>query len=203
MSLEQEIKLTLTSKVELDLKELDWLSSYIEQVDNQHLVSKYFDTPELEIIGQGIGLRLRNDNGKWLQTVKSTGQVVDGLHQREEWEHPLKQAQFDETLLKQTALKPIVENESLWQRIDVVFTTDFHRQAAQLKLDDETYVEMAYDYGRVFTASATSMIDEVELELKSGSIEVMKQFAELCMRKLPLQYGAESKAHKGYQLLKN
>lgn len=202
MSLEQEIKLALTDYKKLNLTELEWLKPFVaSDVHHQHLVSDYFDTPQLDLIKSGVGLRLRNDNGSWFQTVKATGQVVDGLHQRQEWEWPLSAPEFDLELLKTTPVKDSIENQAIWSRLTKLFTTDFHRQAIQLTLSDKTHVELAYDVGRVYTKQKELPIYEIELELKSGSITEMKKLAELFCSKLNVEYSDNSKAKMGYQLI--
>lgn len=202
MSLEQEIKLALTDNQELDISNLDWLKAFADsEVSVSKLVSDYFDTPQLDLIKSGFGLRLRNDNGDWWQTVKATGKVVDGLHQRQEWEWPLAEADFDLELLKQTPIKAAIDDQLLWSQIQKVFTTDFQRQTLQLNLPDGTHVEFAYDRGRVYSNQAETDIHEVELELKSGSLEAMQKLAELCCEQLNVKPNSSSKAKIGYELI--
>ncbi|OUR71778.1 hypothetical protein A9Q78_09055 [Methylophaga sp. 41_12_T18] len=203
MILEQEIKLQVSSEQQIELAELTWLKQF-KQVSSQQkrLVSTYYDTPELSLIKQGTGLRLRNDNGDWWQTVKCTGQVKNGLHQREEWEHPLSSELFDLERLKQTPVKSVIADAALWSTIQPVFTTDFNRLEVLFELANNTLVELAYDVGRVYTAQAEEGIHEIELELKQGSIDELKQFAELFVQNVAVDYHDESKAHRGYRLVR-
>ena len=202
MSLEQEIKLALTDEVAIDVASLTWLEPLIvSDIHSTQLVSDYFDTPQLDLIRSGFGLRLRNDSGRWWQTVKATGQVVDGLHQRQEWEWPLPEAAFDLDLLKQTPLEKTIDDQLVWPKVDKIFTTDFQRQAIQLQLSDNTEIEFAYDRGRVYSKHKQAPIHEIELELNSGSLDSMKQLAELFFSKLNVQYNQSSKAKIGYELI--
>lgn len=202
MNLEQEIKLQIIGDELIDLTQLDWLTQYCQsEIKNQHLLNTYFDTPELHLIHQGVGLRLRNENGRWLQTVKCTGQVKNGLHQREEWEHALTSKQFDLIQLKQTPLVDMIDDPTIWPRLKPVFTTDFERQILQLTLADNTEVELAYDRGEVHTETFAKPIHEIELELKKGSVESLKRLAEQCVKQLSVEYHDESKAHRGYRLV--
>lgn len=202
MILEQEIKLQIIGDAVIDLTKLDWLKQYCHsEPKKQRLVSTYFDTPELSLIHQGVGLRLRNENGRWLQTVKCSGQVKNGLHQREEWEHALTSDQFDLIQLKQTPLVDMIEDPAIWPKLKPVFTTDFERQILQLTLPDKTEVELAYDRGEVHTDNLAEPIHEIELELKQGSVETLKLLAEQCVKQLLVEYHDESKAHRGYRLV--
>ena len=201
MSLEQEIKLQVSQDESLDLENLDWLMALSEQPSQRiHLLSTYFDTPDLELKRFGAGLRLRQIGEQWLQTVKCTGQAENGLHQRQEWEHPLTGPEFDKALLMQTELAPLVENPQIWTALAPLFTTEFERLVLPLQLEDGTRIEMAYDRGEVRAGERRSVIHEIELELMQGEIKKVQQLADRLKAALPLQYSDISKAAQGYNV---
>jgi inorganic triphosphatase YgiF len=49
----------------------------------------YFDTPKHDLRAAGISLRLRGQNGGWLQTVKADQHVADGVSNPIELEAPV------------------------------------------------------------------------------------------------------------------
>ena len=202
MILEQEIKLQVVNDNVIDLVAIDWLKPFWQsELVCQQLVSTYYDTPELYLINHGVGLRLRKVEDQWLQTVKCTGKVQDGLHQREEWEHTLSSEKFDLTQLKQTPLVDMIDDVEIWPKLQPIFTTDFGRQIIQLELDDKTQVELAYDRGEVRTETSAESIHEIELELKRGSVASLKQLAEQFCKHLELSPSDTSKAKSGYMLV--
>ncbi len=204
MILEQEIKLQVLGDSKLDLRSLTWLCSLAEgDSETQRLISTYYDTPDQRLMTQGLGLRLRNKGGQWLQTVKTSGHAEKGLHQRQEWEHILDEAVFDMEKLKQTPLKTIIENQQIWSSIGPLFTTDFNRETVQIRLEDGTEIEFAYDYGKVSAKQRSTSIHEIEMELKSGSIEKLAQFGDMVAERLALKPSDTNKAQLGYQLLAN
>jgi triphosphatase len=199
--LEQEVKLQVTGS-KLDLKSLTWLCSLADgEVETQQLISTYYDTPAQYLMGQGLGLRLRNKGGHWLQTVKTSGSAENGLHQRQEWEYELDSEAFNLTLLKQTPLKDMIEDHAIWSSLTPLFTTDFIRQTLQITLADNTQIEFAYDYGKVRTKHLSTPIHEIEMELKMGSVEQLTQFASMVAERLDLMPSDGNKAQLGYQLL--
>ncbi len=204
MILEQEIKLQVIGERKLDLRSLTWLCSQAEaDIETQRLVSTYYDTPDQSLMAQGLGLRLRNKGGQWLQTVKTSGNAEKGLHQRQEWEHTLDEALFDLAKLKQTPLKIFIENQQIWSTIEPLFTTDFNRETLQIQLEDGTEIEFAYDYGKVSAKQHSTSIHEIEMELKSGSIEQLTQFGDRVAERLGLEPSNTNKAQLGYQLITN
>lgn len=201
MSLEQEIKLVINQTEQLDLQSMAWLTQYSQgKIVTSHLVSTYFDTKEQHLRNMEVGLRMRQYDGQWMQTVKTSGIVEDGLHQRDEWEHDLKSPEWDLEKLKQTPLKMLIEQELIWSQLAELFTTDFIRQTMQLRFDDGTQIELAYDCGEVRCGSVSDIIHEIELELKSGSVEQLKLLAEQLCSHLSVNPSDISKAQQGYQL---
>ncbi len=202
MALEQEVKLAVNSDEVLDLSSLAWLSPYIQSRQSFHLISHYFDTPELLLLQQGVGLRRRFDGKQWFQTVKESGHAQQGLHQRREWECRLENDTFDLQHLHQTPLATLIEDESKWQQITAIFTTDFQREIMLLSIEGGLEIELAYDRGVVYTDDSELPIHEVELELKSGSVEQLQVVAMQLQQTMPVEPSDISKAQRGYQLLK-
>src|SRR5207244_130738 len=61
------------------------------------ITSTYFDTPDFRLANAGIALRLRNDAGRWVQTVKGPPLAAAGgaLHARPEYEWPITAKRLD------------------------------------------------------------------------------------------------------------
>lgn len=173
------------------------------------LRNHYFDTPDLALSAARVALRIREQDGSWIQTLKTQGSSVNGLHVRNEWEWPLSAPTLDLALL-QTADLPdslytLLENNQL----ACVFTTHFERQLFLLRQQDGTLIELALDRGEVACTAAngeqrSEPINELELELKQGSVELLKTVASGLQQAVPALEPSEiSKAQRGYQLLKS
>jgi triphosphatase len=202
MPLEQELKLVVNSSAPIELSLLVLPNHTVDgDIVTMGLVSTYFDTAELYLVSQGVGLRMRQSDGVWMQTVKTSGHVQDGLHQREEWEHQLDGTEWDLAKLKQTPLAAIIENAAIWSKIGPVFSTDFERKTLQLRTEDGTRIELAYDRGWVIAGELSQAIHEIELELKAGNVEHLMVLANELQQQLPLSPNDISKAKMGYQLI--
>jgi len=200
MSLEQEIKLAVLQTEPLDIEALPLIANAMVAAPvSMHLLNTYFDTSDMALMKNKLGLRLRQIDQRYLQTVKANGQVVNGLHQRPEWEHELAGPAFNDVLLAETPLADIMEDKSVWSTLSPVFTTDFQRLEVQLEIDG-TLIELAYDQGQVSAADRTTIIHEIELELKQGQLKIMQDLADSLKALLPLDYSDTSKAKMGYEL---
>ena len=203
MIMEQELKLTVLSEQGLDLGHLSWLQALLDgEVTACHLSNTYFDTADNALMRFGVGLRLRQIDDRWLQTVKTRGHVSAGLHQRQEWEQEVNGPAFDLAALRQTALAPLVDDANVWPALQAIFKTDFERQIYPLKIQ-QSEIELAYDYGVVQVAEQQQLIHEIELELKHGEIADCRDLAKKLVAELPLHYSDISKAERGYKLVQS
>jgi inorganic triphosphatase YgiF len=64
----------------------------------------YFDTPDFILNRQRMALRVRQKGSRFIQTLKTQGEFIDGGHRRMEWEWPLATAELDLSLLAATPL---------------------------------------------------------------------------------------------------
>ncbi|GGD49855.1 CYTH domain-containing protein [Lacimicrobium alkaliphilum] len=164
------------------------------------LFNQYYDTPDKAFRSMGMGLRVRGQDGKYEQTIKTAGARRGSLQQRPEHNVVLAQPQpdlslFDEQIWPQNAKVP-----SLQQQLDVIFTTHFQRRIFHLVLDQDTEIELVYDQGEISADGHQSEISEIEIELKSGEVNALFDVAERLVAVLPLRAGVMSKAARGYLL---
>jgi inorganic triphosphatase YgiF len=202
MATETELKLLLEPAAMQQLSRHPLLGAAGEPVE-QRLYNTYYDTPALDLAAAQVALRVRRQGERFIQTLKTRGQSIDGLHQRGEWEWALDDATPDPARLAgdiwPAALPPATGLTLL-----PVFTTDFTRRLWWLTFEGAE-IEVALDLGEVVCDCAdgrhlTDPISELELELKSGPAEALFELARQLGEQIALQPGDISKAQRGYRL---
>ncbi|WP_144780184.1 CYTH domain-containing protein [Marinobacter maritimus] len=195
MAEELEIKLTL-NKSEMDTV-LAWLSAQNGATpgSSKLLVNTYYDTPGADLHRQKAALRVRQKGDAFIQTVKTRGRFVNGMHQREEWEWPLSTAALNLGLLAATPLGDSVNLEQLAP----VFETNFNRQIVMID-DGDAIIECALDIGVIIAGQQQKPLCEVEFELKSGNPQRLLVWAERLASECPVFVNLISKAEQGYYL---
>ena len=195
MAEELEIKLTL-SKVSQS-QALEWLLGCPEATkgSKKSLVNCYYDTPTAELNHQQAALRVRQAGDKYIQTLKTQGEFVNGAHRREEWEWPLAGPSLSLGLLADT---PLGDGINLAKLIPV-FETNFTRQVVMLD-DGEAVIECAVDDGAVIAGRNKIPLHEVEFELVSGNPSRLLVWAERLAQQCPVFLNLISKAEQGYHL---
>lgn len=194
MPTELELKLSLPANLHDDFRALDMLAGGIE--DEQELYNAYFDTPDQQLHQASIALRIRQHGERFIQTLKTRGSSDGGMHDRQEWEWDIPQAQLDLDLVRQQMPDANID----WNKLDVLFETDFSRGAWMIETVNSS-IEVVLDSGKVKHGDKTDNLSEVELELKEGETEELFTIAEIFTDSLPLRIGLISKAQRGYRLL--
>ncbi|UUZ67660.1 CYTH domain-containing protein [Polaromonas sp. P2-4] len=126
IAMEIELKLRLPPSALAALRAdplLAKLRTTRKQLDNI-----YFDTPQRTLELARIGLRLRRDGRRWLQTVKGGGNSNAGLHQREEIEFAVAGPALEWLPLAGTSFEPVLK--PLKAQLAPQFRTHFARDPA-------------------------------------------------------------------------
>jgi inorganic triphosphatase YgiF len=158
-------------------------------------VNSYYDTPDAALNHQQAALRVRRAGDRYIQTLKTQGEFINGAHRREEWEWPLPGPSLSLGLLADT---PLGDGINL-ARLAPVFETNFTRQVVMLD-DGEAVIECAVDDGVVIAGPHTKPLHEVEFELVSGDPNRLLVWAEKLASQCPIFLNLISKAEQGYHL---
>jgi inorganic triphosphatase YgiF len=129
------------------------------------LHSTYYDTADLDLRKAGVSLRVRDTDGRLVQTIKS-GVGDAGLFDRSEWEHEVKGRDIDLIAASGTALEPLL-SARVRNALRPVFETRVNRTVYQLTRNGSE-IEVALDRGEVAAGGRQAAINEIELELKHG-----------------------------------
>ncbi|MBD3654791.1 CYTH and CHAD domain-containing protein [Kangiella sp.] len=201
MSIEIEIKLSATPDKISDIKQ--WVSerfSESSEWQEKQLANTYFDTENHKLREMEIGLRIRRDGDKFIQSVKSAGRVVGGLFQRNESEIELPSNQLDLQAVAEPYLMILLEEaEEEDGPVQPAFNTDFLRRQIFVT-EGDSQIEIALDVGSIRCKEEKKDICEVELELKEGEPAILFSLCQELIEKFDLVLDSESKAERGYTL---
>lgn len=199
--METEIELKFFVLPEFSTQLVDKISAAkILQQSCRELGNVYFDTPDQVLRQHDIGLRIRRFDDVFVQTLKTAGRVVAGLHQRPEYNVEVNSTKPSLALHPVDAWPHDFDVVAVQQQIQPLFSTDFTRQQWLVAMPDGSQIELAFDHGEVSVDDKRSPICEVELELKSGQTDALFTLArELCVNG-GMRLGNLSKAARGYRL---
>jgi triphosphatase len=202
MTAEIELKLSASTSGIERLKQHRRLQNV--RCKTKQLFNQYFDTPEQSLSIAQAALRVRNvaqqnESGQFIQTLKTRGQSLAGLSQRQEWEWPVESALLDVSILSDHLPDNI--NASQLQSL---FKTDFQRLEYLIEYNN-SQIELVIDQGEVSAVSngqaVVDVISEVELELKSGNADDLFALSIELNADVSLMINDVSKAERGYRLL--
>jgi triphosphatase len=157
--------------------------------ESHELISVYFDTPDLALQRAGASLRVREQEGKRVQTLKR-GEGPD----REEYEAPI------DGLAPDPELGPLLSLAPKGAALRPVFNVRVSRRQRTFRYRD-ALIELALDQGEVTGGERRRPICEVELELKSGPPSALFALARELSAAAPLYLAFDSKAARGQALV--
>jgi len=197
MGTEIEVKLAASKKTLERVEELEELAGWkVEKRGIVHLVSHYFDTPNFHLLYNNFAYRLREEDGKKVATLKSNGRAKEGIYIREEQNKLLLDGE-DVTSREFLArnfpkILEIINNEPLKERLVI----DNERHILYFKKDD-ALVEAALDFLYFMQGRRRIPYNELELELKEGSEEALREIVGNLRKHFHLSLSGASKYEIG------
>jgi len=200
--------LTATVPVETIIEELLTEQNISFTYQEKYLTNCYFDTESLSLREQKIALRTRGtkcagEKARFEQTIKTSGKVIAGLHQRPEYNVDIDNSTPIISLFPDNIWQAKTDIAQLQHQLIELFSTNFTRHTFLLSFDN-AQVELVVDSGEICCKglNETDKIYEIELELASGGVEKLFSVVKLLFSKLPLRPGQLTKAARGYALFK-
>ena len=165
----------------------------------RRLVTTYFDTPDLALTKSRAALRVREEDGRFVQNLKTADPDGASLVARGEWESAVAANRPDARTPEIALHLPGGVNGELRP----LFVTEFIRTTIEIEPEPGTRIEAAIDHGevRVPGGNRVDPISEVELELKSGAAAALYDLGLRLLDTAALRIDPESKAERGYRLL--
>jgi triphosphatase len=165
----------------------------------ERLLSTYYDSQDLDLERRGLTLRVREQGGRFIQTVKASELAGGNILSRGEWEDPLTGDRFDPDAPHSGAQLP---QESIGN-LRPIFISCVTRTRVKVELSPGTQIEAAIDEGeiRLVVGDRVEPISEVELELKSGDAGALYEIAVRLLEVAPIRIETRSKSQRGYQLV--
>ena len=169
--------------------------------DRERQTSIYFDTPDESLREAGISLRVRESEGRYVQTVKVKADIAPGggLFDREEYETPIPSSTPDLNGVR-APFEAKLGKKALGRAIEPMFETIIDRSVWRI-VEQDNEVELVLDRGEVAANAASASIDEVELELLRGPAMRLFDLALELNESVPLRVSVLTKSERGYRLL--
>jgi triphosphatase len=197
MCKETELKFQVTPR---DLRKLRAARALRRKpLNEENLVSVYFDTPKHTLAQNDVTLRVRHNGENRLQTIKSGG--LASSFGRGEWEHEIQGDVPNLRKAQDTALAPLL-SKKLKRRLKPLFETRIHRTSVPV-LRNGSRIEVVLDEGEVRAGRQSAAIAELELELKRGKAGDLFKLAREMVQLVPATLALKSKSERGYDLLEN
>ncbi|MEY2340789.1 CHAD domain-containing protein [Acidithiobacillus sp. IBUN Pt1247-S3] len=159
----------------------------------------YYDSRDGALRSAGIAYRVRKEGSDWVATVKLAGSADGGLHQRPEWNVPVRSKKPDLRVFASEPLQSLLAPH-LGLALVPAIETIFQRREREVHYQDAR-VLLAADWGEIRAAGQCRPIHEIELELVQGGLADLLQLASALCASLPVCPDDASKLARGIALL--
>jgi inorganic triphosphatase YgiF len=198
--MEIELKLTLDSEAAAN-----WKARLQKQgAERQVLRAIYFDTDDSWLAAASLSLRLRSENGRWVQTLKAPGRdAVERLEHEVALDAPSDDTPALDLRLHHgtpagTALADVRLGAASPMRQR--FRTDVERWHLRVSTTAGTAIDVALDSGSVQAGDHRLNISELEVEWREGPRAGLFDLADDVLRQGGARLAFESKAQRGERL---
>ena len=157
--LEVELKLRLPPGSRSQLERLPEFQD--APARERHEVTTYYDTPGLDLLQTGAALRVRQSDGRCIQTLKTQDRGKGVAASRGEWEWQLDAGEPDIGRLAETPYADLAR--TIDGELHPVFTTDIDRTIRLLHPGDGLAIEAALDDGRIVSGNLSEPVSELDL----------------------------------------
>lgn len=167
----------------------------------------YFDTPDQLLGKAGIALRIRCENGNWVQTLKAkSDKIGTRIEENIALDLPARIAQNKlqpdlhlHSKAIQERLAAVLALDVLHEKLTIKFATKVKRITREIKRYGNI-VEVAFDEGKIISGRKSSPICEIEFELLQGEMGFLIETASAWVKRHQLWYSTISKAEAGSRL---
>ena len=191
MAQEVELKLEIDPGNLLLLLQDPLLGGEPRSVDQ---VTVYYDTAKTALKKHGFTLRVRNVEGRYVQTVKTAGDSV-GLLSRGEIEFDVNSMTPDLESLADLPLAALVADGQLVP----VIRSDVTRTSSHIELAG-SLIQLDVDCGSITAGKRVENFAEAELELIEGTPASLVIAARRLADRVPVRLGILTKAERGFRL---
>ena len=215
--METEVKLAFDDPSSLSsIVTTDWFSTYCmdsSEKEPETLDNSYFDTADRKLSSRGATIRVRHykdceDDECYEHTVKYGGNVENGLHQRYEWNVRTDKSKFSISEFIRLATNQDDPNELLKEVLEGInddeivklCSTVFERTTYTVGYGD-SMMEACLDVGKIESNNESEDICELELELTSGDVVDLKDFATFIVEQTDAKFFNDSKFRRALKLL--
>lgn len=198
-TVETELKLAVTPRTLARAAQDPLLGGRAEPP--QPLQAIYFDTARRALCKRGLSVRLRHEEGGWVQTIKGAGSLDSGLHRREEINRRASGPALDLRRLGASAPERAVAAIARRASLAPVFRIEVERQVRHVMPAPDSAIEISLDRGFIRSPGGRSAVCEIELELKRGPAVHVFELAKAIAERYAVRVEPRSKAARGFELI--
>lgn len=205
--MEIELKYSLEcDEIAEKIKKDEMINKFIlkDSRDVQQFKAVHYDTENFDLQKEKIAYRVRREGERIVATIKWSGTSEGPLHVRNELNINIGTGEFpkdpDIGVFRESEIGQHILNMTEGKKLLPIMEIDVIRESWQIE-DEKTILEFCVDKGKVSAAGQEDPISELEVEIITGSEEVLEKYGQALVAKYRLEPEKRSKFARGLALL--
>lgn len=168
----------------------------LQHARTRALKATYFDTDDLALRKAGYVLRVRDEGGRFVQTVKTVNGA--SVATRTEIKSIVRKQTPNIKAIDDDGVRAAIAKLAGRRKLKPIFGTKTRRTTMRIAPEPDSEIEVAFDAGAITCGEDELPINEVELELLRGSPSALVACARTLMTGSDLVLSLQSKSERGY-----
>ena len=169
------------------------------EISEKHMSAEYFDTDDFDLSKEKMTLRRRIEGDRTVCAVKSPVKSKDGVFFRKETEVESENiADALKAFASESGENAAAAERIFTENLKVKVKMEFLRKYAEVR-EGDTLLELSFDEGYMEKDGKRGPVSEMEIELKSGSVEDFEKAVKR-LEELALPLGKDSKYKRAMAL---
>ncbi|WP_182356157.1 CYTH and CHAD domain-containing protein [Komagataeibacter europaeus] len=164
----------------------------------KHLVTTYYDSPDLLLRQSGLSLCIRRSGRQRIQVLKVVGEKTRQASHREEWKWAIRTDRPDLSVLSDTPYGSQVTG--LNEKLVPVWVSDMQCVTHMIQYDG-AMIEAVINAGDIRAGNARERVRRLELTFREGPERALYSLALAIQAVVPLRLGVLTESDRGYHLL--
>lgn len=162
----------------------------------------YFDTENRDLKKAGFGYQIFREDDQWMAKVTfyDVSEHLKYLQKQQEWNIKIEEPIPDISYFSETLMGEALKNAAFNKELEPLFKTSFERKKKNLLFENDSWIEITGDTGKIMVNDIETPLSELKLKLKTGCMSDLLKLGSTLIERYALFINNEDHYHQGLVL---
>jgi len=171
-------------------------------LSTQKLEGSYFDTENRDLQKVGFGYQISRENHQWMAKVTfcNPSERLNYSQKQQEWKIKIEEPIPDINYFSEILIGASLKNAAFNKELKPLFKTSFERKKMNLLFENDSWIEITGDIGKITVNDLEEPLSELNLKLKTGCMSDLLKLGSNLIERYALFINNKSQYHQGLVL---